>query len=980
MAPRRRFDEGSESDDSECSISSKWTVQSEPKDEYPVDNILAEKKDEENGEMLYLVKWAGYGKERCTWEPADNFSDTTMDQWVREKKAIELGFKTAFPVEKWERDQMKKAEDDRRRWQRRKTILKNRQDCDWAEPPKNHPAFQEDFDSDEEWSEPLVLSPPRHLSPGIGRKTSAARSRSRAQAAAKRDTQKNQVEEYADRRRGADIMANYATEPPAKRPRKPADENQQYKSASHRWNVEKKGRDGPVPRVEDIERLLARPGELHSLQQSDLTGIRSQTGPSPNETNEDAAPQGPLAPYASTIPLTCFYWHNALNCPSTREKCRFTHGECDRVADQEIHRQTLDEGTTGWKPKFWSPTRFLHEFVEGLPVAEAPRRLTFQPAISTSNILPYMSHGSFNQASQVLPPGSSIQNENFAAPKGPAGYLQRLAQESAERANWKIQLTGAHTPQLPTSETNSTSEPTNLDNAPAPLEETVTDSSSEAMDLDSGIMESPNTLDTTYSSNTLTASLQLADANPSIPIEIVDLDYIAIEALRSDFSQELQITVSRMVMRDLLETYIFPLAPTVLSSGKIFQLNGQDTAQLSRTLTEQSSVAIAQGPSSLLIMYPSHFILEERVFLKRDGTPIEPNCHICLQVRALGSNFPTPPPIATTSNGLAKTLERYFQKTHGWEPSKFFIWRSGSTIQKNVFLMTHPQSHKAETEILTRYFREIGAKVWTTATKGSWDDFLKLSDSKLKGSGVVVLHPDFVQYEGIPNIRKILLGSYNIFQIRVGMKAGVPEKLNMKRILANGTCTLLVDEMYTKHPQESLELLELIVKKNDGRKKKDRTWGVYGPPQLAAWLLNLYFAKEKEEEDMEKLQLRMELYDKVFQLEDDPDEAGPGAPLLSSDISIDENELANPIPDGQTAFDAYRTENPIGAARKLLEAFAATSLQWTEQYRRLVVIVPHRKYSDTGLRKVYDEWETSSKAQHISFWTAETFMKCFREK
>lgn len=86
----------------------------------------------------------------------------------------------------------------------------------------------------------------------------------------------------------------------------------------------------------------------------------------------------------------------------------------------------------------------------------------------------------------------------------------------------------------------------------------------------------------------------------------------------------------------------------------------------------------------------------------------------------------------------------------------------------------------------------------------------------------------------------------------------------------------------------------------------------------------------------------MDLYDQVLLLEDDPDDddAGPGAPLLSSDINIETTEISKGIPDGHTAFDAYRSENPAGAARKLLEAFATTSLEWTEQYRRVVSFLP----------------------------------------
>lgn len=187
MAARRRF-EDSDSDDSDGSVSSKWTAQSSAKETYPVDQILAEKEDEESHEKLFLVKWTDYDKSRCTWEPACNFGSLTMDHWVTEKKAIKLGFKTAFPVETWERDQRKKAENDRRRWQRRKAMLKKRPDCDWVEPPENHPAFEEEFDSDMEASEPRVISPLRKMLPGAGRKTSAAKSRLRVRAVASRNT------------------------------------------------------------------------------------------------------------------------------------------------------------------------------------------------------------------------------------------------------------------------------------------------------------------------------------------------------------------------------------------------------------------------------------------------------------------------------------------------------------------------------------------------------------------------------------------------------------------------------------------------------------------------------------------------------------------------------------------------------------------------------------------------------------------------
>lgn len=98
---------------------------------------------------------------------------------------------------------------------------------------------------------------------------------------------------------------------------------------------------------------------MHSLPKSDLTRFGDQTIIAPTTPRRDAAPKGPLEPHADTIPMTCFYWNMRSDCPAGKEQCRFTHGECVpmRKADRELHLQVLEEGTTAWKPKFWSPTK-----------------------------------------------------------------------------------------------------------------------------------------------------------------------------------------------------------------------------------------------------------------------------------------------------------------------------------------------------------------------------------------------------------------------------------------------------------------------------------------------------------------------------------------------------------------------------------------------------------------------------------------------
>lgn len=156
--------------------------------------------------------------------------------------------------------------------------------------------------------------------------------------------------------------------------------------------------------------------------------------------------------------------------------------------------------------------------------------------------------------------------------------------------------------------------------------------------------------------------------------------------------------------------------------------------QLANTLIEQRSVAIVQGQSSLLIFYPSNLILMEGVFLER-ATAIEPHCHICIEVRTPGSNFP-PSISASESTCLPRNLERLFYRNHGWKAEEFFVWSSQIKVKKNVYIMAHPQTHKSETEMLARYFRELGADVWLPETKGSWNDFMNLSIGK---GGVIIV-------------------------------------------------------------------------------------------------------------------------------------------------------------------------------------------------------------------------------------------------
>ncbi|KAL3454670.1 hypothetical protein BJX65DRAFT_260986 [Aspergillus insuetus] len=102
--------------DDEISLTS--TVESDQQSEYEVKTILSEDLFEDG--TRYLVEWAGYPIERCTWEPADAFGDDeTLRDWKRKKRLIEDGKIEAFDVASWEARIIQLNEEREERRQRR---------------------------------------------------------------------------------------------------------------------------------------------------------------------------------------------------------------------------------------------------------------------------------------------------------------------------------------------------------------------------------------------------------------------------------------------------------------------------------------------------------------------------------------------------------------------------------------------------------------------------------------------------------------------------------------------------------------------------------------------------------------------------------------------------------------------------------------------------------------------------------------------
>lgn len=137
-----------ESDEDSVGIAS--TAESEPRSDYIVEDILAERIHPDNG-LEYLIKWDGYLLSRATWEVAGNIlGDGILPSWNRKQENIRQGRDVAFDVSSWTEAVEKEGEEREDRKRRRRAKRKRKgisvtphssdDDDDDEEQPPSRPA------------------------------------------------------------------------------------------------------------------------------------------------------------------------------------------------------------------------------------------------------------------------------------------------------------------------------------------------------------------------------------------------------------------------------------------------------------------------------------------------------------------------------------------------------------------------------------------------------------------------------------------------------------------------------------------------------------------------------------------------------------------------------------------------------------------------------------------------------------------------
>lgn len=121
---QQAFDPSLDGDDSDSiSLNSEGDEEYDPGTEFVVEDVHCEQVDLNDGQLKYLVEWANFPLDECTWEPEKDLPQDLRDQWEKKKAtqdpsnavAFEKRYNEAFNEKLEERRQLHRRRNAKRR-------------------------------------------------------------------------------------------------------------------------------------------------------------------------------------------------------------------------------------------------------------------------------------------------------------------------------------------------------------------------------------------------------------------------------------------------------------------------------------------------------------------------------------------------------------------------------------------------------------------------------------------------------------------------------------------------------------------------------------------------------------------------------------------------------------------------------------------------------------------------------------------------
>jgi hypothetical protein len=240
-----------------------------------------------------------------------------------------------------------------------------------------------------------------------------------------------------------------------------------------------------------------------------------------------------------------------------------------------------------------------------------------------------------------------------------------------------------------------------------------------------------NPANSTLMASELPISLQLPGGEKLWALEIEGLSIIARDLMLRELGTPPHIVLDRMCLQSNLRHFMLPKASKVLGNGDIVGAIHRSMTKMVNLLIVNGSAAIFRRGSLLIIVYPTLELMSGYSFLGRSNQP-QSQCQLSIQVREVAADKLKVHEQASRDN--LRNIDHLFRSKFDISKKVFFVWGDEPEgLAKNVFIMIG-EGRLAELEMMSRYFREIGARVWTSVHKGAWESF------RAEKSGAIVVY------------------------------------------------------------------------------------------------------------------------------------------------------------------------------------------------------------------------------------------------
>ncbi|KAF2405173.1 hypothetical protein EJ06DRAFT_552602 [Trichodelitschia bisporula] len=426
-----------------------------------------------------------------------------------------------------------------------------------------------------------------------------------------------------------------------------------------------------------------------------------------------------------------------------------------------------------------------------------------------------------------------------------------------------------------------------------------------------------------------------AEPSTQLSVDFYGLNDEAKVAIISYLGKPTSMTIQQMCPRESLKDHVLPLVRATIANGFIVATSERRrlNSLVDVLLRVDSAALVPLAGSSLLILYPLEQAQKEWKFLATAGTePSQPAPLGFFIFSGIEAPATTHQPAYRPEDG---TLEGYLKERLGLVGEDFFKCHEG-TVAKVVYLMFN-KDNELELEIFTRFFRELGARVYNHLVPGSWKGFC--ADKE----GVVI----------IPNLATLLWGRTNFFEMgccRQEKDGFGRYAFRCKPLFPSGRTVFVTDDVLENYPQKALHIVDDILKAN--KRKGAAKWRLGGRPGLLNWLLSLAKAHMKENENDNTT--RAALWAKTCLLlpydesRSDPPYTGPDCAVASippDDLPEWGELILKSKEDANTFiiewFSVWACLN-VSYCRRFFVVHSGEMSQLAEQYKHLIFQTPER--------------------------------------